>query len=100
MIDTFSRTWRELLGAKSLAPTANFFDSGGDSLGALRLCEALKRELQTDLSLMDIFQYPTVRQLTQALARRMAGPQAPAVELSRAALRRTMTSRRRRTTSN
>lgn len=48
--------------------TANFFDSGMDSLKALQVTRALRRSLQLpSLALSTVYQNPTISQLTSAL---------------------------------
>lgn len=52
--------WRELLGAgASIAPDANFFAAGGDSLLAIRLLSQIKTRLGRTLSISDLSAEPT-----------------------------------------
>lgn len=44
---------------REIAPTENFFELGGQSILLLRLRAVLKRKLNADLSLPELFQYPT-----------------------------------------
>lgn len=65
---TISACWVEVLGnGVDADPNTNFFDAGGDSLRLLALHERLVRVLGIDIELLDLFAYPTVRSLVQAL---------------------------------
>ena len=44
-----------------------FFDLGGHSLLAAELCARLRDALDLEVSVVDVFQYPTIRSLAQAL---------------------------------
>jgi thioesterase domain-containing protein/acyl carrier protein len=69
--------YAELLGldSEALSATANFFDLGGTSLGALDLKRKLERSFDlTDISIGTILQNPTVRGLAaRATAKRRPG---------------------------
>lgn len=53
--------WREQLGAKSvLSVTASFFSLGGDSLKAGKLVAAMRKKLDVQLSVADLFTAPTI----------------------------------------
>ncbi len=58
--------WQTFLRRPELDPDDNFFTAGGDSIQALRLVQHL-RQAGVDCRPRDIFQYPTVRGLIQAL---------------------------------
>lgn len=61
--------YRDVLGLPEVAADDNFFDLGGDSLLASQILLQLRRQLpQTQLQLPAIFDYPTVREMTQYLA--------------------------------
>lgn len=55
--------WSEVLGAPVLGVTDNFFDLGGDSFKAVRAVRALG----AGVSVMDLFQHPTVEGLAALL---------------------------------
>jgi iturin family lipopeptide synthetase A len=57
--------WRKFFGMPGIRPTDNFFEVGGDSLKVLTLIGRVHRELGVELSVDDIFQNPTVRQLAE-----------------------------------
>jgi polyketide synthase PksJ len=70
MQERIARVWAEILRVDRVGLTDNFFDLGGHSLLLMRVHGRLVEEgLAGDLSLMDLFQYPSV----EALSRRLAG---------------------------
>jgi acyl carrier protein len=58
--------WREVLGVESVGLDDNFFDLGGNSLRAVELYAKLRDVLSVDLSVVDLFKYPTIRSLIDA----------------------------------
>jgi amino acid adenylation domain-containing protein len=70
--------WRELLRVEHVGIRDNFFDLGGHSLLLMRVRARLSEELGPVVSLVDLFQYPTV----EALAA-FVGGQAAAGDLAR-----------------
>jgi amino acid adenylation domain-containing protein len=66
--------WRELLGVPAVGVEDSFFDVGGHSLLLARLQSRLARELESGLTVVELFQYPTVR----AIAARLQGAAPPA----------------------
>ncbi|MCD2147566.1 phosphopantetheine-binding protein, partial [Gordonia paraffinivorans] len=70
----------ELLGVERVGVTDSFFDVGGNSLSAMRLAARVGEALGADISVRDIFDAPTVRELVVAVAgRRPALPPVRAV---------------------
>ena len=63
-----AQTWGELLGLEQVSTTDNFFDLGANSLLMVQAHAALKDRLQRSISLVDLFQYPTVAALAGSLA--------------------------------
>jgi len=61
--------WREQLGSNSaISVTVSFFDIGGDSLKAGKLISALRKKLQVQLSVADLFTAPTIESLSHKIA--------------------------------
>ena len=60
--------WQRALGVDSVGVDDNFFDLGGHSLLMTRVHAQLRSRFSTDLALVDLFQYPTVRTLSARLA--------------------------------
>jgi acyl carrier protein len=63
-----AKVWQEVLGVKRVGVHDNFFDLGGHSLMIIRLQSRLHRQLDVEVSLTDLFQFPTVSSLASALA--------------------------------
>lgn len=89
-------TWQSVVPGIALESHAdNFFDVGGTSMDMLRVREALEKQLAASISLVTLFQYPTVAKLAahlEQLGRRDA-PAEPARQ--RASRRRDQLARRR-----
>ena len=60
--------WRELLGTERIGASDNFFDVGGHSLLMVQMQGRIRTQLGYDLSMVDLFQYPTISALAQRLA--------------------------------
>src|SRR5262249_52461696 len=60
---TVAEIWRQALQVDRVGRDDNFFDLGGHSLLMTRVHEALRTRLAQPLSLIELFQYPTVRTL-------------------------------------
>jgi amino acid adenylation domain-containing protein len=52
--------WQELLGTERIGVADNFFDLGGYSLLVVQLQSRLLKQFQRQLSLVELFQHPTV----------------------------------------
>jgi natural product biosynthesis luciferase-like monooxygenase protein len=65
--ETVVRIWQEVLQVDTVGVTDNFFDLGGHSLLAVQVMNRLMDELQRDISVVALFQYPTVRSLARHL---------------------------------
>ncbi|WP_344112783.1 amino acid adenylation domain-containing protein [Nocardioides humi] len=63
----------EVLGGSPLAPDADFFSSGGDSLGVLRLLGRVEDDLGVELGLADVFAAPTPAGLAALVSGGSAG---------------------------
>ena len=81
--------WQRAFGISDPAIEDNIFDLGGNSLLMVRLHQALREELGLNLSLIDLFRYPSIQSLIQFLT--PASPTsvavAPAVQNRAAAAR-------------
>ena len=68
--------WCLLLGVETVSIHDNFFDLGGHSLLIVRMQGQLQDRLNQDISLMDLFRYPTISSLAKYLAENVARTQA------------------------
>ncbi|TJU83523.1 MAG: alpha/beta fold hydrolase [Mesorhizobium sp.] len=68
--------WCDLLQAEAADPGDNFFDCGGHSLLAARLCTQLRKSLKVELRVVEVFLNPTFEELA-ALLRKRGGEQRP-----------------------
>ncbi|WP_445595716.1 amino acid adenylation domain-containing protein [Bacillus amyloliquefaciens] len=55
--------WQEVLGISRAGIKHNFFDLGGNSIRAAALAARIHKELDVNLTLKDIFKFPTIEQL-------------------------------------
>lgn len=60
--------WQEVLQLEEVGIHDNFFDLGGNSLLLLKSCSKLVQILLRELSIVDLFQYPTISALAQHLS--------------------------------
>jgi acyl carrier protein len=60
--------WEQLLSLEGINPEANFFELGGDSMTAIRLLRRLREEVHPDVKLDDIYEFPSVSQLSNRVA--------------------------------
>ena len=74
--------WRKVIGNPRIGMNDNFFDAGGTSLKAVQVVAAMRRELNLHLSIVNIFECPTARQLSEKLEpeKHTGGPVNAAVE--------------------
>lgn len=70
---TIVRVWKKVIGIEEVGVDDNFFDLGGHSLLMARVHSLLQEQLHGDLSMADLFRFPTVAALAEAIA--------PAVEV-------------------
>jgi hypothetical protein len=61
-------TWQEAFAVDQIGIDDNFFDLGGHSLLMVRVHARLREVLRADISIVKLFQYPTVRSLARYLA--------------------------------
>ncbi len=59
--------WQRILNKEQIGVCDNFFQIGGQSLKAMQIVTRLKTELNVTLSIKDIFNAPTVRQMAQLI---------------------------------
>ena len=64
-----AEVWNQLLGVDRVGVEDNFFDLGGHSLLMAELRTTLQAALGRDLTMVELFQYPTVRSFAEYLNR-------------------------------
>ncbi|PPT33602.1 hypothetical protein XarjCFBP7653_21235, partial [Xanthomonas arboricola] len=62
--------WSALLGHERISTTVDYFEAGGHSLLATRLVSGIRDAFGVELSLREIFQYPTIRAQAALIASR------------------------------
>jgi amino acid adenylation domain-containing protein len=73
--------WRQVLGVEMVGADDNFFDLGGHSLLVVRAHAKLREAFGHDISLVDVFKYPTVRSLAQYFDESGTRDDAPLVDV-------------------
>ncbi len=64
-----ARVWQDVLDTARVGVNDNFFDIGGHSLLAVQVHRRLRESLSVDISLLDVFNHPTIRALARYLER-------------------------------
>jgi len=59
---------RSMLEVEEISIDDDFFGIGGDSLTAVHLANSIRREMSVQISIRDVFGYPTVRRLSDHIA--------------------------------
>lgn len=62
-----ARIWQDVLGTATVDTTANFFEAGGDSLGATQLMLRVRREFDVDFAFASFLRAPNIVQMALAL---------------------------------
>jgi amino acid adenylation domain-containing protein len=73
--DLIAQVWKEVLRLEQIGAEQNFFEAGGDSITIYLVHKKLLAKFNTELAIVDLFRYPTIR----ALGRYIGGVK-PAVE--------------------
>ncbi len=68
-----AEVWKDVLKLAQVGTRDNFFDLGGHSLLAVQAHRRLKEALQRDLSITDIFRFPTIQSLATYLTEGSTG---------------------------
>ncbi len=92
--ESIASIWRDVLKLPQVGVQDNFFDLGGHSLLAVQAHRRLREALQRDLSITDIFRFPTIQSLSQYLSKDGADNAAAQQGQDRAAGRRAAMARR------
>jgi amino acid adenylation domain-containing protein len=90
--------WQEVLNVRQVGVEDNFFELGGHSLLIVQAHHRLREAIERDLSIVDLFRFPTIRTLSEYLSQASKDGGAAIVQRSveRARARREGITRRRR----
>ncbi|GAA1642809.1 hypothetical protein GCM10009764_75830 [Nocardia ninae] len=66
------RIWCEVLAVDAVETDVGFFDAGGTSMLAVRLCEVLSDRLGIEVAVTDLFHYSTIERLAEHVAAEVA----------------------------
>lgn len=92
-----AKIWQDLLSLDQVGVEDNFFDLGGHSLLAVQLNRMIEQELGTELSITEVFRFPTVAALAARLDGSNGSSEAPSEQsVARADNRRRALASRRR----
>ncbi|ETT73269.1 linear gramicidin synthetase subunit D [Paenibacillus sp. FSL R7-277] len=61
------RIWEAVLNARNIGVNDNFFDIGGHSLLVVQVYYKIKESFDTNITVVDMFKYPTIRSLCEYL---------------------------------
>ena len=92
------KIWRKVLGRPRIGMNDNFFEAGGTSLRAVQVIAMIKKEVNQTLSIVSLFESPTVALLAAKLSAGSRGGQGAtttAAAVERGQQRRYNTLRRR-----
>jgi acyl carrier protein len=71
---TLAELWREVLKLDEVGIDDNFFDLGGNSLLMVQIHRLHRERLGPDISITDLFQFPTIASLARHLSRHDGAP--------------------------
>jgi amino acid adenylation domain-containing protein len=87
MEEIIANIWSKILGVEQIGVNNNFFELGGHSLLATQLISRIRQDLQIELPLQKIFEFPTIAELAteietiQSVANSLVSP--PILPVSR-----------------
>lgn len=73
--------WRELLQNTNIGLDDHFFEAGGHSLLIITIQNRLKHQLDIDIPIVALFQYPTINTLARHIEQQQKAPSTQASEL-------------------
>ena len=69
---TVAAIWQDVLHTQTVGLHDNFFDLGGHSMLIIQVHTKLIRDLQVELTLVELFQYPTINLLAECIRQKLA----------------------------
>jgi surfactin family lipopeptide synthetase C len=91
-----ARVWEKVLGIERVGAHDNFFDLGGHSLQMVRVQDKLREEFAQKLSIVELFQYPTIGALASHIAQEVSPEKSVGKILDRARKRQEAIARQTR----
>ncbi|MBO9204716.1 MULTISPECIES: non-ribosomal peptide synthetase, partial [Niastella] len=76
---SLAHIWQHLLGVDQIGIHDNFFERGGHSLSAIRLVSAIRKQLQTAITVREIFFHPSIALLASVIQERVIGTTIPEI---------------------
>ena len=67
--ETLVRIWEKTLGVTPIGIDDDFFELGGESITAIQLLNSIDKKLGVKISLIALFEYPSIRQLTHIVGK-------------------------------
>jgi amino acid adenylation domain-containing protein len=80
--------WQEVLKLEQVGTRDNFFDLGGHSLLMVQVHTRLREIVEREISMVDLFKYPTISALAEFLSDEQRGPSSAQIGIERARARR------------
>ena len=77
---SIAQIWKELLHLERVGIEDNFFELGGHSLLAMRVIAAIRKELEVELNIKELFIHPTIGLLARHIQKLSKGLLLPAIE--------------------
>ena len=68
--EKIAQIWKNVLGIDEVGINDNFFDLGGHSLLVSRVLNQLRMVVAQEISVVNLFQYPTIASLSQFLTQK------------------------------
>jgi amino acid adenylation domain-containing protein len=87
--------WQQVLNVERVGRDDNFFDLGGHSLLMVRVHSAIRKSFPADVSMIDMFRFPTVKRLAEYLSHGAVALTSFSEVAARVAIRRESISRQR-----
>ena len=92
---TIAVVWREVLQVDEVGIHDNFFDLGGNSVQVVQVHNKLCQALDRDVSIIKLFEYPTIHSLAQCTGQEQDRPSSLQQSSDRAGTRKASRQRRR-----
>jgi thioesterase domain-containing protein/acyl carrier protein len=81
MEEKLAAIWKKLLNVEKVGVHDNFFELGGHSLMAIRIISTIKKELQVEIAINNLFIYPTINGLAEKIKNQNKGTGKTAIDV-------------------